>query len=129
MPATEPAPETASCSLRKSRWMSRGSSPWITASSERRIEVSPGAKKHSPNPLIPSSVSTLTKVQSKLPSTTAVFKRTIFMASSQQMQQFAVDDNVLLEMQRTELDCCRDASTSSGGLEGNLPLQFNACGG
>src|SRR6516225_1550670 len=61
--------------------MSRGSSPWRTRSSARRMEVNPGAKKHSPSPWIPSSVSILTKVQSKLPSTTAVFKRTIFIWS------------------------------------------------
>src|SRR5438105_462777 len=46
IPATEPAPEVASCSLRNSRWTSRGSSFLITASRERRMEVSPGAKKH-----------------------------------------------------------------------------------
>src|SRR5271157_1031477 len=62
--------------------MSRGSSPWTTGSSERRMQVNPGAKKHSPSPLIPSSVSILTKVQSKFPSTTAVVKRTIFIWSS-----------------------------------------------
>src|SRR6266571_5956360 len=78
MPATEPAPEVASCSLRNNRRPSRQSSPRITGSSERRMEVSPGAKKHSPRPWIPSSVSRRTKVQSKLPSTTAVFRRTIF---------------------------------------------------
>src|SRR6266513_6097996 len=78
MPATEPAPEVASCSLRNNRRTSRQSSPRITGSSERRMEVSPGAKKHSPRPWIPSSVSIRTKVQSKLPSTTAVFRRTIF---------------------------------------------------
>src|SRR5437667_11862434 len=78
MPATEPAPEVASCSLRNNRCTSRESSPRITGSSERRMEVSPGAKKHSPRPSIPSSVSMRTKVQSKLPSITAVFKRTIF---------------------------------------------------
>src|SRR3989440_5759852 len=78
MPATEPAPEVASCSLRNNRRTSRKSSPRITGSSERRMEVGPGAKKHSPRPWIPSSVSMTTKVQSKLPSITAVFRRTIF---------------------------------------------------
>src|ERR1700686_5033940 len=58
--------------------MSRGSSPINSGSRERKIELSPGAKKHSPRPRIPSSVSIRTKVQSKLPSTTAVFNLTIF---------------------------------------------------
>src|ERR1700722_9541116 len=58
--------------------MSRGSSPISSGSRERKMEVSPGAKKHSPRPRIPSSVSIRTNVQSKLPSTTAVFNLTIF---------------------------------------------------
>src|SRR5262249_46157108 len=58
--------------------MSRGSSPTTSGSNDLRMAVRPGAKKHSPSPRRPSSVSRRTKVQSKFPSTTAVFRRVIF---------------------------------------------------
>src|SRR5215472_7093937 len=104
MPATEPAPEAANCNLRNNRFTSRGSSPTRSGSRERRMDVRPGAKKHSPSPVIPSSVSIRTNVQSKFPSTTAVLRRTIFKSPTLDGSGYTISQNGLRVQARFVID-------------------------
>ena len=65
MPADEPAPEQPQLSFDHRRSTSRASSPISSGASSLTIAVRPGAQKHSPIPLSPSSAASMrTNVQS-----------------------------------------------------------------
>ena len=64
MPPIDPAPEAAQRILDHSLSTLRGSSPLSKGFRSRMMPVSPGARKLSPRPVIPSSVRTRIKVQS-----------------------------------------------------------------
>jgi hypothetical protein len=72
---------------RMMRSIERMSSPTMKRPNSAIALVSPGPMKASPYPVIPSSVSTFTIVQSKFASTTAVLTFVIFMRSHNVTQE------------------------------------------